>query len=190
MDALAKKHYAMVIQVAKCLGCQACTVACKFQNHVPEGQYRTKTPVVGPNGTYPNVRMYFEKEACQMCQVAPCVQVCPTNASHYNEDGVVLVDVDKCVGCKYCMTACPYDARFLNKETGTADKCTFCYETRVSKGEKPACVSTCVGGALMFGDVNDPQSDVLQFLAKHKTEVRKPEFGTRPSVYYVYEGVK
>ena len=183
------KEYAMVIQLAKCIGCQACTVACKLQNDVPEGQYRTQSPAIGPTGTYPNVHMYFEKEACQMCKNAPCVRVCPTKASHYNEAGLVLIDADKCVGCKYCITACPYKARFLNKETGVADKCTFCYETRVAKGEKPACVSTCVGGALHFGDLNDPGSEVAKLLAKAKKEVRKPELGTKPSVYYLYEGV-
>lgn len=186
------KHYAMIVQVAKCIGCQACTVACKFQNNVPEGQYRTKTPSLGIKGIYPKVKMTFEKEACQMCQNAPCVAVCPTKASHYNEDNLVMVDINKCVGCKYCMTACPYDARFTNKETGAADKCTFCYETRVSKGQKPACVSTCVGGALSFGDINDPTSDAAKLFAKFKSsvQVRKPELGTKPSVYYIYEGVK
>lgn len=187
---MAAKHYAMIVQVANCIGCQACTVACKFQNNVPEGQYRTITPALGPKGTYPKLSMTFEKEACQMCQNAPCVKVCPTKASHYNEDGVVLVDANKCVGCKYCMTACPYHARFINNETGAADKCTFCYESRVSKGLKPACVSTCVGGALSFGDINDPNSDVAKLLAKFKGEVRKPQLGTQPSVYYIYEGVK
>ncbi len=184
------KHYAMAVVVAKCIGCQACTVACKFQNNVPEGQYRTKTPVVGPKGTFPNVSMYFEKQACQMCQNAPCVEVCPTKASHYNEAGVVLVDVDKCVGCKYCLTACPYDARFINKDTGAADKCTFCWEARVSKGQVPACVSTCVGGALVFGDEKDSNSEIAKLLFKNKGEVRKEEFGTRPSIYYIFEGVK
>ena len=183
------KEYVMVIQLAKCIGCQACTVACKLQNNIPEGQYRTQSPAIGPTGTYPNVHMYFEKEACQMCQDAPCVHVCPTKASHYNEAGLVLVDIDKCVGCKYCITACPYHARFLNKETGTADKCTFCYETRVAKGEQPACVSTCVGGALSFGDLKDPNSDVAKLLAKSKAEVRKPELHTNPHVHYIYEGV-
>ncbi len=184
------KQYAMVVQVAKCIGCQACTVACKFENRVPEGQYRTKAPAIGPTGTYPKVKMWFEKEACQMCKDAPCVGVCPTKASHVNQDGVILVDVNKCVGCKYCITACPYDARFINRETGAADKCTFCYETRVSKGQKPACVSTCVGGALAFGDLNDPGGDVKKLIDTHKAEVRKPEFDTHPNVYYIYEGVK
>ena len=185
---LAKK-YSMIVNLAKCIGCQACTVACKFQNNVPDGQFRTKTYADGLKGTYPHVSMFFIKEACQMCQKAPCVSVCPTKASYYNEDGVVLIDADKCVGCKYCMTACPYNARFLNKKTGVADKCTFCYELKVSKGEKPACVSTCVGGALIFGDLNDPLSEASQFLMKHKGEVRKPELGTHPNVYYIYEGV-
>lgn len=186
------KQYAMTIQVSKCIGCQACTVACKFQNNVPEGQYRTQTPTEGIKGTYPKLKVTFEKEACQMCQNAPCVKVCPTKASHYNEDHVVLVDADKCVGCKYCMTACPYNARFINKETGAADKCTFCYEARVSKGQKPACVSTCLGGALSFGDLNDPKSDVAILLEKYKNnvDVRKAEFETKPNVYYIYEGVK
>jgi Fe-S-cluster-containing dehydrogenase component len=179
----------MVINLAKCIGCQACTVACKFQNNVPDGQYRTQTPTSGLKGTYPNVSQYFIKEACQMCQNAPCVSVCPTHASHYNNDGVVLIDEDKCVGCKYCMTACPYNARFLNKATGIVDKCTFCYELRISKGEKPVCVSTCLGGALLFGDLNDTTSEVSQFLAKHKGDVRKPELGTHPNIYYIYEGV-
>ncbi|MDA8229493.1 MAG: 4Fe-4S dicluster domain-containing protein [Desulfitobacterium hafniense] len=184
------KQYAMIVQVAKCIGCQACTVACKFQNEVPDGQYRTKTPAIGPKGTYPNLSLFFEKEACQMCKNAPCVKVCPTRASYKNEDGVVLVDVDKCVGCKYCMTACPYDARFTNAKTGAVDKCSFCYEIRVGNGQKPACVSTCVGGALEFGNINDSNSDAAKLLAKYKAQVRKPEFGTIPNVYYIYEGVK
>lgn len=183
------KHYGMVIQIAKCIGCQACTVACKIQNEVPDEQFRTKSPVIGPIGTYPNVTMHFGKEACQMCQNAPCVDVCPTKSSHYDENGLVKIDANKCVGCKYCLTACPYDARFINSVTGAAEKCTFCFEERVSKGLNPACVSTCVGGALSFGDVNDPNSDVAKILAKSKAEFHKSEFGTQPSVYYIYDGV-
>lgn len=184
------KHYVMVVQVAKCIGCQACTAACKFSNNVPEGKFRTQSPAVGLLGKYPEVSVYFEKEACQMCQDAPCVAVCPTKASHYNQDGVVLVDDAKCVGCKYCLVACPYEARFINPRTGTADKCTFCYEMKVAKGDLPACVATCVGGALAFGDANDPGSDVAKLLANNVVEVRKPGLGTKPSVYYIYKGVK
>jgi len=183
---MSTKQYVMVVQVAKCIGCQACTVACKFQNNVPDHQYRTRTVSDGPVGKYPKVSMTFVKEACQMCQDAPCVKVCPTKASYYNEDGVVLIDDYKCVGCKYCITACPYEARFINKETKAADKCSFCYEDRVSKGLKPACVSTCVGGALAFGDLNDPESEAAKLLAEMKGEVKNPEYGTKPSVYYIY----
>jgi tetrathionate reductase subunit B len=183
------KQYGMVIQIAKCIGCQACTVACKFQNEVPDGQYRTISPGIGPIGTYPKVALHFVKEACQMCKNAPCVHVCPTKASHYDENGLVMIDPDKCVGCKYCLTACPYDARFINAKTGAADKCTFCFAERVSQGLNPACVSTCVGGALSFGDVNDPASDVAKILAQSKAEFRKVELGTQPSIYYIYDGV-
>ena len=183
------KHYGMVIEIAKCIGCQACTVACKFQNNVPEGQFRTKSPVIGPIGTYPDVTLYFGKEACQMCQKAPCVDVCPTKSSHYDENGLVVIDPDKCVGCRYCLAACPYDARFINADTEAADKCSFCFEERVSKGLEPACVSTCVGGALSFGDVNDPNSKVAKILAKSKAEFKKSELGTQPRIYYIYDGV-
>jgi tetrathionate reductase subunit B len=123
---------------------------------------------------------------CNHCEEPPCIPVCPVGATFKRSDGIVLVDAERCVGCAYCTQACPYEARFVNHETGKADKCTFCSH-RVEAGLLPACVETCVGGARVFGDLNDGASEISRRLqaAQGRTSVLKPEAGTRPNVFYI-----
>src|SRR5690625_4338937 len=123
---------------------------------------------------------------CNHCDNPPCVPVCPVQATFQREDGIVMVDGDRCVGCAYCVQACPYDARFINKETKVADKCTFC-EHRLEVGLLPACVESCVGGARVIGDLNDPDSEISKLIDRHKDEIKvlKPDMGTAPHVFYI-----
>ncbi len=127
---------------------------------------------------------FFVPKLCNHCERPPCVEVCPVGATYRTEDGVVLIDQDYCIGCRYCVQACPYGSRTFNEVYGVADKCTWCYH-RITKGLKPACVEACCHGARVFGDLNDPESDISQFLRDNRVEVLKPELGTHPSVYYV-----
>lgn len=129
-------------------------------------------------------KSFFVPKLCNHCSRPPCVQVCPVGATYRTEDGVVLIDQDYCIGCRYCVQACPYGARYFNEELGVADKCTWCYH-RITKGLKPACVEVCCHGARVFGDLNDPESDISRFLRDNRVEVLKPEIGTHPNVYYV-----
>ena len=136
-------------------------------------------------------QMLFHRElennlfVCNHCNHPPCVTVCPTGATwKREEDGIVVVDPDLCIGCKYCILACPYDARFLNPVTGAADKCDFCLH-RVEKGLVPSCVNTCVGGARIFGDLGDPDSDISKLIANNRVSVLRGEMGTFPNVYYI-----
>ena len=186
--ATGKQQWAMLIDVRKCIGCQACTVSCIQENAVPEGSFRTVvstysvklTDSAQPAGTYVLPRL------CNHCDNPPCIPVCPVSATYKREDGIVAVDGDRCVGCAYCVQACPYDARFINHETNKADKCTFCAH-RVDAGLLPACVETCVGGARIFGDLNDANGVLRKQLDanKDKLKVLKPEQGTKPQVYYI-----
>jgi len=179
-----KKQYGMVIDTRRCIGCHACTVACKSEFDVPLGVNRSWVEYT-EKGNYPAVQRTFLPRLCNHCSDPPCVKVCPTGATYKREeDGVVVVDPDICIGCKYCILACPYDARFLNELTGAADKCDFCLH-RVKQGLVPACVNTCVGQARIFGDINDPGSAVSQLLAENAVTVLRREMGTRPNVYYI-----
>lgn len=178
-------HWAMVVDVAKCIGCQACTVACIMENRVPENAFRTFVSTYEvAEGDVTHLAML--PRLCNHCDEPPCVPVCPVGATFKAPDGEVLVDGDACVGCGYCVQACPYDARFINAETRTADKCTFCAH-RVDAGLLPACVETCVGGARIFGDLADPNSTVSKLLKARGGEARvlKPEEKTRPNVFYL-----
>lgn len=179
-----KRQYAMVIDVRRCIGCHACTVACKSEFDVPLGENRSWVEYT-EKGVYPNVGRSFLPRLCNHCSEPPCVSVCPTNATYKRkQDGIVVIDDGLCIGCKYCIQACPYDARFLNPVTGFADKCDFCIH-RVSKGEMPSCVNTCVGGARVFGDLSDPDSNVSKLIASNRVTVLRREMGTMPNVYYI-----
>lgn len=177
------KHYAMVIDLRQCIGCQACTASCLVENSVPQGQHRTSVTEL-EIGQFPDVRKAFLPQLCNHCEEPACVPVCPTGATFKREDGIVVVDSDICWGCGYCANACPYDKRFMNEETKVMDKCTFCAH-RVDDGLLPACVETCVGGARIFGDLNDKTSKVSQLIANHSTNGLKISQGTKPQVFYI-----
>lgn len=177
-------HYGMVIDARKCIGCQACTVSCKTEAEVPLGVNRSWVESV-EKGTFPDVSRSFLPRLCNQCSEPQCVSVCPTGATwKRKEDGIVVVDEDICIGCKYCILACPYDARYINPVTGAADKCDFCLH-RVEAGLEPACVNTCQGKARTFGDLNDPESEVSKLLATNPTTRLRQEMGTEPNVYYI-----
>ena len=175
--------YAMVIDQSRCVGCMACVVACKRENDVPPEHYRTRVLEI-VEGSFPRLKSELRSELCNHCDHAPCVTVCPTGASHKEEDGTVQIDREKCVGCKACIAACPYDARYINEEHGYADKCSFC-QHRVRAGKKPACVATCIGRSRIFGDLDDPNSEVSRILRENSHRVLKEAAGTRPNVYYI-----
>jgi tetrathionate reductase subunit B len=177
-------HYGMVIDIHRCSGCHACSVACKAEFDVPLGATRSWVEYV-EKGTYPDAQRSFLPRLCNHCSEPQCVDVCPTGATYKRgEDGIVVVDEDTCIGCKYCMQACPYDARFINPITGSADKCDFCLH-RVKGGMVPSCVNTCQGRARVFGDLNDPNSEVSRLIASNPVTVLRQEMGTKPNVFYI-----
>lgn len=184
---IAGKRYGMLVDIRKCIGCQACTVSCSVENQPPIGQFRTTVlqyEVDYEESSSP--AMVSLPRLCNHCDNPPCVPVCPVQATFQREDGIVLVDSDRCVGCAYCVQACPYDARFINEETKTADKCTFC-EHRLEVGLLPACVESCVGGARVIGDLNDENSEISRLMKENqdKIKVLKPDQGTNPHVFYI-----
>jgi tetrathionate reductase subunit B len=130
------------------------------------------------------VRAFFVPKICNHCEKSVCNQVCPVGAAYRTEDGVVLVDGDHCIGCGYCVQACPYGSRFINPETHLADKCTFCYH-RITRGMVPACVQSCPREARIFGDLNDPNSKLSVLLRQRRFRLLKPELGTHPKCYYL-----
>ena len=198
--------YAMGIKVDRCIGCGRCVDACKKENNVPDYPFffRTwveryietedgQTIVDSPNGGKDGFKApstdkrifktFFVPKICNQCEKPPCVQVCPVGATYRTEDGVVLVDSQYCIGCRYCIQACPYGARFIRPETKTAEKCTFCYH-RIVKGLLPACVEVCPTQARVFGDLKSKASPIIQFMRFNKTFVLKPGLNTEPKVYY------
>lgn len=224
-----QRRWGMVIDTRKCVGCGACTVGCVFENKLPPGVvYR---PVIDTEiGTYPNVTRRFLPRPCMQCDNPPCVPVCPVAATWKREDGVVVIDYDACIGCRYCITACPYQARTFDfgqtwsenaapgtaaslaldeartyeaqpsfeygeawtrsegiipsSPVGNARKCTFC-DHRLKEGLLPMCVTTCIGRATLFGDLNDPESIVSELVASSNAVRLKEELGTEPKVYYL-----
>lgn len=179
----AKKRYAMALDLRLCTGCHACSIACKSEFEVPLGSYKAWVEVK-EEGKYPNVKRTFTPRLCNHCENPPCVKVCPTGASTKRSDGIVVVVANKCIGCKACVSACPYNARFSNPIAKTADKCDFCLH-RVENGVVPSCINTCPAGTRVFGDLDDPESEVSKLIARNHTHVLKPELGTKPKVYYI-----
>jgi tetrathionate reductase subunit B len=179
------KRFGMLVDMRKCIGCQACTVSCSVENLPPIGQFRTTVlqyEIDKPGGAAP--AMVSLPRLCNHCDEPPCVPVCPVQATFQRSDGIVLVDNERCVGCGYCVQACPYDARFINHETQTADKCTFC-EHRLEVGLLPACVESCVGGARVIGDLNDQDSEINRRMAEHKDDQGAQARHEHGRVYYI-----
>jgi Fe-S-cluster-containing dehydrogenase component/formate-dependent nitrite reductase membrane component NrfD len=176
-------RYGFVIDQRKCIGCHACTVACKEENRVPLGAFRTWVKYV-ERGTFPDTRRYFAVLRCNHCDAAPCVTICPTVALYRRPDGIVDFDGSRCIGCKSCMQACPYDALYIDPDTHTAAKCNYCAH-RVEVGLEPACVIVCPEQAIVAGDLDDPTAKIARLVATEQVQVRKAEQGTRPKVFYL-----
>ena len=210
-------RYAMAIDLDRCIGCRTCAIGCKMENNVPHGIFWNRTLTKGgvhnqtPEGTYPeigetpNLAMSFYTVNCQHCENPACVKVCPVGATYKDgETGVVRQDYDKCIGCRMCMSACPYtgvrsfnweepqfmlgmdlgDADAPKHQKHTVEKCTFCYQ-RISKGEEPACMDLCPARARHWGDLDDPDSEVSKLIASRSYKQLLPDMGTKPSVYYL-----
>lgn len=196
----------MVIDLARCIGCNACTIACKIEKGTPPDVYFTRV-YTEETGTYPDVETTFVPALCNHCADPPCVKVCPTGATYKRADGIVVIDQDKCIGCRYCMMACPYTNRFFIRDgalaggyygertpfeelkwaaftEGTVAKCDFCAE-RVDEGLEPACVVTCPTEARVFGDLEDEDSEVSRLIREEGGRQPLPEAGTNPSVFYL-----
>lgn len=181
------KRYGMLIDLRRCVGCQSCTVSCAIENQTPQGQFRTtvnqyQVAIKGQD----EITNVLLPRLCNHCDEPPCVPVCPVQATFQRKDGIVVIDNERCVGCAYCVQACPYDARFINHSTQTADKCTFCAH-RLEAGLLPACVESCVGGARIIGDMKDPNSTISKMIRTYEKELKvlKPESGTVPHVFYL-----
>jgi Fe-S-cluster-containing dehydrogenase component len=177
------KRYAMTVDTRRCVGCNACVIACKTENALPLGGFRDWI-VQEVRGRFPDLSMQIRSERCNQCGDAPCVEACPTGASHEADGGVVLVTRSKCTGCKACVASCPYGARYVDPAGGFVDKCTFCLH-RVRKGKDPACAATCPTRAITFGDLADPDSAVSKLRASRRSEVVRPEAGTEPNVFFL-----
>lgn len=203
-------HYGMIIDTVRCFGCKACAVACKSANGLPDGIWWNKVMTVGsdsedaPSGTYPNLTISYQPLACQHCVSPACVAVCPVEATWKDEEsGLVLNDAEICIGCKLCLTACPYEARvFIESEptyyqgfqTGDSDtpphvalkveKCTLC-KNRLDRNEDPACMHLCPGRARFYGDFDDPNSEVSKLVASREYYRLLEDKGTEPSVYFL-----
>lgn len=175
--------YGFVIDNRKCIGCHACTTACKSEHQVPVGVNRTWVKQV-EKGEFPNSRRLFSVMRCNHCTDAPCVEICPTEALNIREDGIVDFDKDRCIGCKSCMQACPYDALYIDPQTNTAAKCNYCAH-RIDVGLEPACVNVCPEHAIISGDMDDSNSEISLLLSRQQVSVRKPEKGTNPNLFYI-----
>lgn len=198
-------RYAYLVDTTKCIGCGSCVRACAAENDVPEGFFRTwieryalgedGAHVDSPNGGkdgFPAVRVPFEvtksffvPKICNHCKETPCIQVCPVGASYRTKDGVVLVDEQRCIGCAYCVQACPYGSRFINPASHTASKCTWCYH-RITKGLRPACVEACPTGTRMFGDMKREGDPVRHAIEHERVAILQGHLLTEPQCFYLH----
>src|SRR5512139_2996620 len=185
------KKYGFVIDPRRCIDCRACLVACRAENDVPLDNTRIWVYDQGVAGEFPNLTQQFVPYNCMHCDNPPCVEACPSQATYKRqEDGIVVIDQEACIGCGLCLPACPYHVRYINAQTGKADKCNACLQ-RTAQGEAPACVATCVGGSRLFGDLNDPTSEASIALAQARTVKRLPAVGvdTGPNIFYINDPV-
>jgi Fe-S-cluster-containing dehydrogenase component/formate-dependent nitrite reductase membrane component NrfD len=176
-------NYGFLIDHRKCIGCHACSTACKSENEVPLGVYRTWVKYV-ETGTFPDARRHFQVTRCNHCANPPCVRICPVTAMYQRTDGIVEFDPNVCIGCKACLQACPYDAIYIDPETHSAAKCHFCSH-RTEIGLKPACEVVCPEEAIISGDLDDPASLISRLIAREPVTVRRPEQGTSPKLFYI-----
>jgi Fe-S-cluster-containing dehydrogenase component len=175
-------RFGFLIDQDTCIGCHACTVACKAEHDVPIGVNRTWVKYI-ESGTFPDVSRHFSVMRCNHCENAPCVTICPTGALFHRDNGIVDFDTANCIGCKSCMNACPYDALYIDPDEHTAQKCNFCAH-RVEVGLQPSCVVVCPTQSIIAGDLDDPASRISQVIARNDVAVRAPEQGTRPKLFY------
>ncbi len=178
-------RYGMVTDLTKCVGCQACTVVCNSEWEVPLGSARTHVRYTGVAGVFPELVACFYVAQCNHCDRPACVAPCPTGATFQDKDGMVKVDRKLCIGCGYCVEACPYDARYINPVTNKVDKCDFC-APRIERGQEPACVATCTAHAKFFGDLEDPTSVVYKLVyEKGSRRLETSQVAIGPNVYYL-----
>jgi Fe-S-cluster-containing dehydrogenase component/formate-dependent nitrite reductase membrane component NrfD len=175
-------RYGFIIDQDSCIGCHACTVACKAEHDVPLGVNRTWVKYI-ESGSFPDTQRKFSVMRCNHCEDAPCVAVCPTTSLFKRDDGIVDFQSDNCIGCKSCMNACPYDAIYIDPDELTAAKCNYCAH-KVDVGLDPACVSVCPTQSIIAGDMDDPITRIAQVLARESLQVRSPEQGTNPQLFY------
>jgi len=176
-------NFGFIIDNRKCIGCHACTVACKAEHEVPLGVNRTWVKYI-EKGEFPNTRRLFSVMRCNHCDDAPCVEICPVTALFKRDDGIVDFDKRRCIGCRSCMQACPYDALYIDPDSHTAAKCNYCAH-RVDIGLEPACVNVCPEHAIISGDMDNPLTEIAQLLAREQVTARKVEKGTQPKLFYI-----
>jgi Fe-S-cluster-containing dehydrogenase component len=179
-------HKCIVVDLDRCIGCFSCEISCKNENAIPLGEQWNKVIIEGPTGTFPDIEEYWLPTMCQQCQNAPCVNVCPTGASYRNDENIVLINKEKCIGCKYCMMACPYGVRSWNSTEKCVEKCTLCPQL-TEAGYQPACVANCPGECRFYGDLDDPESAPSQALAAADADAihHLTDVGNTPSTAYI-----
>lgn len=177
-------RFGMAVDLDRCVGCQACAVACAVENEVPEGFARRRVGEAVVGWDLDDLRLQFLHMQCYHCANPPCIPVCPTGATHINRDGLCLVDYNICIGCRACVSACPYGMRYPHPR-GFVDKCSMC-DHRIYSGRHPACVEACPTGALVFGDLDDPNSAISRAAAAaSRVEADRPETGARPKFLFL-----